>query len=266
MTNEDRPSIISGDDEISSWDGWNYLSQDQWENLERANVLELLTSLIEHDGLRAFAIYVLSMSHPKFWDTPASSTGRHHPQHEKKDMELPNGIVITGLIKHLWMVMVFAMDGLRRYGYDSKRIGSLPTPRARMRDVVAFAVLLHDWARNGNPLEGKWGQYTNKLHGEMAADVIENQLLPVFLDKFPEAPEHDEIKAMVSESCQGINWHYGIWSSDKMHPRDPRLSDSDAILQEADFHSSRHFIGEPDRDRMLEVLKSCSPLYWKRIP
>jgi hypothetical protein len=266
MTNEDRPSIISGDDEISSWDGWNYLSQDQWENLERANVLELLTSLIEHDGLRAFAIYILSMSHPKFWMMPASSTGKHHPKHEQEPMEIKEGLVIEGLMKHIWMVMTFAMDGLRRYGYDSKRIGSLPTPRARKRDIVAFSVLLHDWARNGNPVEGKWGQYTDKKHGEMAADIIENQLLPVFLDKFPEAPEHEWIREAVSEASFAIHHHYAAWSSDGWLPRDSRLTEVASLLSESDFYSSRHFIGEPDRDRMLEVLKSCGPLYWKRIP
>ena len=196
---------------------------------------------------------------------PSSSTGKHHPEHEKMDMELPNGTVITGLIKHIWMVMAYAMDGLRRYGYDSKRIGSLPAIRARMRDVVVFAVLLHDWARNGNPLEGSWGKYTNKRHGEMAADIIENQLLPIFLEKFPEAPEHDEIKRMVEEACKAIDVHYGIWSSANVNPRDPSLTEVDSLLAEADFYSSRHFVGEPDRDRLLEVLKSCSPVYWRRV-
>lgn len=262
----DLPKIISEDEDIRSWDGWNYLSSDQIENLKQADVLDMLSALIEHDGLRAFVVYVLSLSHPWFWKMPSSSTGKHHPNHEKEEMVIKDGLVITGLMKHIWMVMTFAMDGLRRYGYDSKRIGSLPTPRARMRDVVAFSVILHDWARNGDPLSGKWGKYTDKKHGEMAADIIENKLLPMFLEKFPEAPDKDELSAMVSEGCHAIKYHYGVWSVEKVNPRDSLLTETDSILQEADFYSSRHFIGEPDRERMLEVLYSCSPSCWKRVP
>ena len=124
MSNEKRPPILSKDPDISSWDGWNYLTKNQWDNLNRTSVLEMLCALMEHDGLRAFSIYVLSMSHPKFWEIPASSTKAYHPPHENSvtEFKMPNGqkVEVTGLMMHIWSTMAFAMETLRRYGYDDK--------------------------------------------------------------------------------------------------------------------------------------------------
>jgi len=268
MSNDDRPSILSEDPDISSWDGWNYLSKDQWDNLDKAGVLEMLCALIEHDGLRAFSIYVLSMSHPKFWEVAASSTKAYHPSYENSitKFNMPNGkeVELTGLMMHIWSTMVFAMETLRRYGYDEKLGKHTSFDRARMRDIVAFSVILHDWAKNGNPVEKEWGPYTHKRHGEMASVIIMDQLLPMFLDRFPEAPEHDEIREMVKESCDAISSHYGVWSSEGLHPRDDKLTEAACILQEADFHSSRRFLGHPNTDAMMLTLRSCSPLFWER--
>ncbi len=254
-----RADIVTNDAAIADWDGWNWLSEAQWENLEKAACMDRLVSLIEHDGLRAFAIYALSLANPKYWNMDSSSSGKYHPKHHNESWTLPDGSVVGGLMRHIWETMGMAVSGLHRYGYDPKQVGSLPNDRARMRDIVAFAVVLHDWAKNGNPISG-WGKHTSPEHGEIASMTIRKELYPAFLEKFPEASEDVENLAdMVKEACYAIKQHYGVWGGGRMKPSHEKLTDAAKILQEADYYGTRSFLGEFDAERMYHEIGSCSP-------
>lgn len=248
------PALIAEDEDIASWSAWTRMSPKSQEMLKEADVIKEFIWMIEDDDLRAFTYFVISQSHPDFWVIPSSSSGKYHPEWE-------NGK--GGLIRHVKAVMALAMSALRRYGYSYETTGDADL-NAKTRDIIAFSVLLHDWGKNGDPNKD-WGKHTTKTHGEDAAKLIEEELLPKFIKFFPEIKNVDELKDMVQQGCFAIRHHYGIWSKEKMKPNDPKMTDIARILQEADYYSSRKFISSVDENEIKEVLSQNSPYMIKRI-
>ena len=255
MSEENKiPFIIEEDEDISSWSAWKRMSGKSHEMLVKAEQIKEFIWMIEDDDLRAFTYFVLSQSHPDFWVIPASSSGKYHPVWENGE---------GGLIRHIKAGMALAMSGLRRYGYSYETVGDA-NMNAKIRDIIAFSVLLHDWGKNGDPNKN-WGKYTTKTHGEDTANLIQKDLLPKFIKFFPEIKNTEELTDMVEQGCFAIANHYGIWSKEKMKPNDEKMTDVARILQEADYYSSRKFISSVDEKEIKEVLKQNSPYMIKRI-
>lgn len=248
------PPIIAEDTDIADWAAWGKMSENSWKMLEKAEQIKKLIWLIEDDDLRAFTYFILSQSHPTFWDIPSSSSGKYHPEWENG-----NG----GLIRHIKAVMALALASMRRYGY-SPETPSDADENAKIRDILAFAVLTHDWGKNGHPAKN-WGKHTTKTHGEDTAQVIKEEMLPKFIKFFPEIKDIDGLEEMVSQGSFATENHYQIWSKAKMKPNDERLTDIARILAETDFHSSRKIIKDIDWDEVEKIYAENSPAIVKRI-
>lgn len=240
MSDNNLPRILAEDDQspIPSWSAWEKMGPERKEALDLAMAVEPLTSLIEDDDLRGFAYFILSQTHPEFWVIPASSSGKYHPVWDN---------VKGGLIRHIKVTMGFALSAMRRYGYSPESAGDA-NYNAKFRDIIAFAVIFHDWGKNGHPVK-KWGKHTSWTHGEDTAEMIEQELLPKFIKFFPEIQNLEELKDMVKEACIAIYYHYGVWTkrADKLTPSNSKLTDAARIVQEADYYASREMIKEIDQ-------------------
>lgn len=248
------PPIIAEDEDIAGWKAWSKMSEKSCQMLAEAEKIKKLIWLIEDDDLRGFTYFILSQSHPTFWEMPSSSSGKYHPEWE-------NGK--EGLIRHIKAVMALALSSLRRYGYSIESPGDADE-NAKTRDILAFAVLTHDWGKNGHPTNN-WGKHTTKTHGEDAAKIIKEEMLPKFIKFFPEIKNKDELEDMVSKACFAIQHHYGVWSKDKLKPTDPELTVEAKILQEADYYSSRKIIKDVDWDEIEKIYAENSPANLFRV-
>lgn len=249
------PKIIATDTDIAGWKAWGKMPEQNKEMLEKAECIEDIIAMIEHDDLRAFTYYVISQCHPDFWIIPSSSTGKYHP-----DWENGNG----GLIRHIRAVTTYAISGLRRYGYGCDYTGMDPNDSAEARDIIVCAALLHDWGKNGNPPE-KWGRHTTKTHGEDTANYIKEKMFPKFIKMFKEVKDVDGLKKMLKEVCIAIYHHYGIWSKEKLSPSSNKLTNFAKILQEADYYSSREYSKGIEEIKGMKVLAEHGPGVMKRI-
>jgi hypothetical protein len=255
LTIEELPKILREDTDIVHWAGWLHMSESSQKMLVEAEVIDDLISLIEDDDLRGFTYFLLSQAHPDFWIIPSSSSGKYHPAWE-------NGK--GGLIRHIKGVGAFALSSMRRYGYGCDVPGMDPNNIAGMRDMLIFSVLLHDWGKNGHPKTG-WGKHTTKTHGEDTAKIIEEEMLPKFLKIFPEIKNQEYLTEMVKQATVAISEHYALWSTKKIRPTDPTISDLSKILAEGDYMASRKFVKEIDIEAMKMIFAENSPMYVKRI-
>jgi len=242
------PPLIAEDEDIAGWKAWNKMSEKSWAMLKKAEQIKKLIWLIEDDDLRSFTYFILSQSHPTFWEIPSSSSGKYHPDWENGE---------GGLIRHIRAVMAFAMSALRRYGYSYETVSDADE-NAKVRDILAFAVLTHDWGKNGHPAKN-WGKYTTKTHGEDASKIIKEEMLPKFIKFFPEIKNREELEDMVNKACFAVEHHYGVWSKAKFKPTDERLTDIARILQEADYYSSRKVIKDIAWDEIETIYAENSP-------
>lgn len=215
-----------------------------------------LTQLIESKDLRAFVFYVLSKSHPEWSAISPSSSGKYHPVGERGK---------SGTMIHIRSCMAFGMEGMRRYFGDNMNVDP------KVRDELAFSIILHDWAVRGDPVTRKtsgilpqWGAHTHKEHGNIAAEIIGNELLPRFLAVFSNRiSDEEELKEMVEHACFAIRNHYGIWTSPNyggMKPDNPELTNLARMLQEADYYATRAFLTEHDPEIMNVTFANASPL------
>jgi hypothetical protein len=205
--------------------------------------LHFIADHIGSPPLRALTRRLLDEADPQFWVAPASSTGKYHPEYD---------CGVMGLVRHTGVVAVSAVDALRRY------YGTGEVPRD-MVDVVLCAGLLHDLCKNGYP---EWGPYTRRDHPRIGSERV-----------WAERPSLGESAAaarLLEGACYAIRWHYGAWTADA--PRSPLYFAAAAqmggveagsggpeiaalCLQEADYYSSRRYLGVPDRQRMVAVLE-----------
>ena len=235
MSEHELPSIIAGDEAIRDWELWGHMNSERRVNLDRAEVLEIPISLIEDDDLRAFTLFLVAQAHPTWWEIPSSSTLKYHPDWENVVSTVPeySSQPMGGLMKHIFGVLVLALDGLRRHGIDPERPGTEKDRIAELRDALVFAVLLHDWAKNGDPCnrEGRqpWGEHTFKYHGEVCAELLLEDQLPRFIDHCSEIADEKGLRRMVGEAAEAIRHHYGVWSQEGHKPQAITVDVNDLI-------------------------------------
>jgi hypothetical protein len=255
------PKILQVDRDVNRWSGWSTLTKPQWDNLEKAEAVQLPVAMIECDVLRAYCIYLLAHSHRKFWTSPSSMTGKYHPEDQNRDSEVVPGVVVGGLISHTWHVLATCFEAMRRYGYSERASREDRVRWAKVRDELAFASIIHDWAKCGDPTKGEWFDNTTSDHGEVAAEIVRGPMLDRFLVAFPEVVEEplELLREMVSDAAHAIEHHYGVWSRARHRPSSSDMTDLDRMLQEADYYSTRRYIKGFDGKRVLDVMRKCSP-------
>lgn len=176
---------------------------------------------IESEDIRTFVVVALSQVDPKFWVSPASSTGKYHPAEDNGE---------GGLVRHVYKGSAGIIDQYgRRSGFGQREV-----------DMARAAFLLHDTCKNGVT----WGEVTDYSHGLIASQWLEQFTL--------------EDEGAKREILNAVRYHMSQWSY-AVNPFENRfylkeellanlaeisraLADPSRIelaVQEADYWSSR---------------------------
>lgn len=105
---------------------------------------------IQSEDIKEFTYKAFAEVDDKFWISPASSTGKHHPVED-------NGP--GGLVRHTVKGVAVVEQGAKRARFST-----------RETDMSISAVLLHDTCKNGVDWSSPYTDYT---HGSIAAKWLE---------------------------------------------------------------------------------------------
>lgn len=135
------------------------------------------------DKVRKACLATLKLLPEYFFEVPASSTGKYHPEYALGD---------GGLLRHSKAAM--------RIGYEllsNPAIGDKYTEKEK--DLMLMALLIHDGLKSGNPKE----KYTRFDHPLLMADFLMDNEEVLGL-------EVDEIEFLGDV----IRTHMGVWTKD----------------------------------------------------
>jgi hypothetical protein len=112
-----------------------------------------------------------------------------------------------------------------------------------------------------------WGDHTEARHPEIVADFLQNELFPNFKRVFGgNIGDEGELDFLLTHSILPLRHHMGQWGPSGVKPTDDILGPAALIIQEADFYSTRGFLGEFDESKWDEVLRRNSPAEIHREP
>lgn len=177
------------------------------------NNFEKELSWIKDDKIREQVSHVLKYVAPEFFQAPASSTGKYHPNYA-----LGEG----GLYRHTRAAVGIAKDILSLEWVQGK-IDS------NGRDHIIAALILHDIAKSGKCWDSK---YTRHDHPLQAAELVRDNL---------EGEENSEFCGAV---CDLISSHMGQWNTcrwDKTILPKPEELD-EFIVHLCDYLASRKYL------------------------
>lgn len=162
----------------------------------------------ESEEIRAFVELALSLAPEKFYQLPASSTGKYHPESSSGH---------SGLVRHTKQVFWIAKTLM-----DTR----LPLLKGN-RDVVLAGCLLHDIVKYAPDSES---DYTAKNHGIKGKQFLENSPeIHEFLSVYRVLPD------WYYQILDCIQAHNGIWSKEYQGT----FSTEQSIVHAADYLASR---------------------------
>lgn len=170
--------------------------------VNRKNVFEKEIETIKDKNLRKFAKVLVENADDYFFEIPASSTGKHHPEYTN---------IVGGLLLHTKAVLAIVNEILQT---------KLFLVNDREEDLLRIAALAHDIKKNG---DGKT-RYTVKNHPYLATLFITD-----VYKKHKKLLSDDDVKYI----NDAVEKHMGKWG-DKMPS-----NDSEKILHVADVLASR---------------------------
>lgn len=156
--------------------------------------------------------YLVSGLPDYFFEIPASSTGKYHPEFASTE---------HGLVKHTKVAVRIAYELLNNPGLNNFTDSE--------KDIIIMAIILHDGFKSGKIKE----KYTRFDHPLISASYVrENK------DKLSLNDEEVELLARV------ISSHMGIWNKDfNDNEVTPKPSDKyERFVHMCDFLSSKKFI------------------------
>lgn len=148
----------------------------------KAEVFKKELEYIKHIPLRAFVTKILNRIPQEFYEVPASSTGKYHPQYA-----LGNG----GLVRHTKACVGIAMDLIR--------CESIMKDGDTKRDIIIASLILHDGMKCGK--DGK-SNYTTTTHPTDMAEFIRGNY------------ENEIHREQMELLCSCISSHMGQWNRD----------------------------------------------------
>lgn len=177
------------------------------------NKFEKELSFIKDDNIREMTKKMLGYVAPEFFQAPASSTGKYHPEYA-----LGEG----GLYRHTCAAVGIAKDIIELEWIKDKLDDS-------RRDYIIAALMLHDIAKSGKCWESK---YTQHAHPMLAAELIRDNI------------EGDEYSEFVENVCRMIESHMGQWNWSKWdRVKLPKPNELDEfIVHLCDYLASRKYL------------------------
>lgn len=176
-------------------------------------VLNRELNYIKNDRIRKSCEVILDLLPDYFYEIPASSTGKYHP-----DFSLGDG----GLVRHVKVAVRIAKELL-----DNPCIGNKYTNNEK--DIIIFTLILHDGLKSGLTHE----KYTRADHPTLIKNFVnENK------DKIDLTDEELDLFSHAVES------HMGYWNTDyngvEILPR-PKTK-YEKFVHMCDFLSSKKFL------------------------
>ncbi len=193
--------------------------------MDREKIFEKELSYLKIDRIRKACLEMVKLLPDYFFEVPASSTGKYHPEYA-----LGEG----GLLRHSKAAM--------RFGYEllnNPAIGDKYTEKEK--DLMLMALLIHDGLKSGVPKE----KYTRFDHPILMADyIIDNE------EKLGLEVEEIEFLGDV------IKTHMGVWTTDYngVEVLEKPKTKYQNFVHMCDFLASRKCILVPfDKDNNISV-------------
>lgn len=142
---------------------------------EKLEMFSFELSAIQNETIRGEVKHLLLLTPDYFWQIPASSTGKYHPQFTLGD---------GGLIRHTKVAVYFAIEMLNLEMWQSIRNDS---------DIIISALILHDCCKTGGE------KYTRFDHPILATQFIEDNCISIDI---------------AFKLCELIKTHMGQWNTD----------------------------------------------------
>ena len=185
-------------------------------NTEKINMFQREINYIKTERYRENIKKLISCLPDYFFEIPASSTGKYHPNYA-----LGEG----GLVRHTKVAVRIAYELLNdeSIGYQFK---------TEEKDMILMSLILHDGLKSGNPKE----KYTRFDHPLLVCAMIEKEAPNLTLTE-------NEIKAMVNM----ISSHMGPWNQDfNGNEVLPKPSNNyQRFVHMCDFLASKKFLEVP---------------------
>ena len=177
--------------------------------MDKVKYFEKEYTYIKDDKIREDLKLLVGKLPDYFFDVPASSTGKYHPEFATSE---------HGLVKHTKVAVRIAYELLENPGLNNFT--------NREKDLIIVATLLHDGLKSGKVKE----KYTRFDHPLLAANFVkENSSLP--------SEDIELVTRMISS-------HMGIWTKDyNGNEVLPKPQDKyQRFVHMCDFLASRKFI------------------------
>lgn len=195
--------------------------------LNKIKEVETELNYIDASWIRELTKRIVNHIPDYFFEIPASSTGKYHPEYATG---------YGGLLRHVKAACKLAKDILSLESIGAKFDSEL-------RDMILAALLLHDACKSGYPNQSK---YTMHDHPLLAADLVRDSL-EVMLSEAElddDTSAYNNIKTYIDTVCELIESHMGEWNvnrySKTILPK-PR-SEAAAFVHMIDYLASRKYI------------------------
>lgn len=150
-------------------------------------------ALIFDKEIKEFIEYALSKVDKKFYEVPASSSGKYHC----KESNISPG----GLIVHIRRSFIYALHLIRFY--DGRHTVSKDT-----RDIILAGILLHDCYKGME--NGVWIDKTNFNHGPLGAEWLRK----IYKEKYKKE------NRKIDRICHLVKTHMARWNPEPTPPKD----------------------------------------------
>lgn len=150
--------------------------------MNKIDVFKRELEYIKDNDIRESASYMINVLPDYFFEIPASSTGKYHPEFAAST---------NGLVKHTKVAV--------RIAYELLSNPSINKFTDKEKDLIIMAILLHDGLKSGINKE----KYTRVDHPLLVADYIKSN--------------KDNLKLSdsdISDLCKMIKCHMGPWNTD----------------------------------------------------
>jgi len=148
----------------------------------KKEIFKIELNYIKNEDIRNSAIYMIELLPDYFFEIPASSTGKYHPEFAASE---------HGLVKHTKVAV--------RIAYELLNNESINKFTDREKDLIIMALILHDGLKSGIVKE----KYTKVDHPLLISNYIkENKNNLKLNDK------------ELEDLCKMISSHMGPWNTD----------------------------------------------------
>lgn len=181
--------------------------------MNKVEVFKTEINYIKDDLYRNDLMYLIDGLPDYFFEIPASSTGKYHPEYTTSK---------SGLVRHTKVVARIAKELI-----DNPCIGGKYTKREQ--DLMIIACVLHDGLKSGNPKE----RYTRFDHPLLAAQYVRDNKENLSMND-----EDIEFIASVIET------HMGPWITDYngVDVLEPPKTKYQNFVHMCDYIASRKFL------------------------